>query len=374
MKPLEYSTKQAAWSTAHGTGLDLLPGVILHGVRYEQSMEIFENLQASSRLEADELDAYSRVVRDVTDSLGPAVISIGTSSGRGGGSGVILGSHEGTTTAVTNSHVVRGLRRAQTQGQGATKGDGLKATLVDGTTVDAEVLGDDPASDLGVVRFATPPEGNLTVAPLGEAQNLVVGQLVVAIGSPLGFQRTVTAGVVSALGRSIRSQGEGGRRGRLIENVIQTDAAINPGNSGGPLSDASGRVVGINTAIIGGAQGIGFAVPVSAAFRRVVFALVTEGRVRRAFLGVGVVTRAAQDGSGGAGAQVESVSPNSPAARAGLRPGDLIVGFGDDTIRSTDDLLNRLDGPAIGQDVTLRVMRGGRELALTTRPQEQPTE
>ena len=338
-------------------------------------MEIFENLQASSRLQADELDAYSRVVRDVTDSLGPAVISIGTSSGRGGGSGVILGSHEGTATAVTNSHVVRGLRRAEAQGRGSgSDGATLNATLVDGTTVDAEVLGDDPASDLGVVRFATPPEGNLTVAPLGEAQNLVVGQLVVAIGSPLGFQRTVTTGVVSALGRSIRSQGEGGRRGRLIENVIQTDAAINPGNSGGPLSDASGRVVGINTAIIGGAQGIGFAVPVSAAFRRVVFALVTEGRVRRAFLGVGVVTRAAQDGSGGAGAQVESVSPNSPAARAGLRSGDLIVGFGDNAIRSTDDLLNRLDGPAIGQDATLRIMRGGREITLTTRPQEQPTE
>ncbi len=334
-------------------------------------MEIFENLQASSRLEAGELDAYSRAVRDVTDGLGPAVISIGTSSGRGGGSGVILGSHEGTATAVTNSHVVRGLQRAE--GRGGTAGS-LEVTLVNGTTVDAEVLGDDPASDLGVVRFETPSEGGVTVAPLGEAQNLVVGQLVVAIGSPLGFQRTVTAGVVSALGRSIRSQGEGGRRGRLIENVIQTDAAINPGNSGGPLSDASGKVVGINTAIIGGAQGIGFAVPVSAAFRRVVFALVTEGRVRRAFLGVGVVTRAAQDGSGVAGAQVESVARNSPAERAGVRLGDLIVGFGDDPIRSTDDLLNRLDGPAIGRDVTLRIVRGGKELALTTRPREQPEE
>ena len=338
-------------------------------------MEIFENLQASSRLEAGELDAYSRTVRDVTDRLGPAVISIGTSSGRGGGSGVILGTHEGTATAVTNSHVVRGLRRAEAQGQGGRADEGgLQVTLVDGTTVDARVLGDDPASDLGVVRFDAPSEGSLTVAPLGEAQNLVVGQLVVAIGSPLGFQRTVTTGVVSALGRSIRSQGEGGRRGRLIENVIQTDAAINPGNSGGPLSDASGRAVGINTAIIGGAQGIGFAVPVSAAFRRVVFALVTEGRVRRAFLGVGVITRAAQDGSGVAGAQVDSVAQGSPAARAGLRPGDLIVGFGDDPVRSTDDLLNRLDGPAIGRDVTLRIMRGGRELALNTRPQEQPAE
>ncbi len=344
------------------------------GKRYERFMEIFENLQASSRLQADELDVYSRTVRDVTDRLGPAVISIGTASGRGGGSGVILGSHEGTATAVTNSHVVRGLQRAGSQGRGGGSPGNLKVTLVDGTTVDAEVLGDDPASDLGVVRFETPPEDGYTVAPLGEAQNLVVGQLVVAIGSPLGFQRTVTAGVVSALGRSIRSQGADGRAGRLIENVIQTDAAINPGNSGGPLSDASGRVVGINTAIIGGAQGIGFAVPVSAAFRRVVFALVTEGRVRRAFLGVGVVTRAAGDGSGGAGAQVESVAPNSPAERAGIRPKDLIVGFGDNPIRSTDDLLNRLDGPAINQDVTMKIMRGGRELSLKTRPREQPEE
>ncbi|MDQ4127331.1 MAG: trypsin-like peptidase domain-containing protein, partial [Actinomycetota bacterium] len=228
-------------------------------------MEIFENLSASSRLESDELDVYSRVVRDVTERLAPAVISVGASSGRGGGSGVILGTEAGTATAVTNSHVVRGLGR-----------EGLRVTLADGTQAGAVTLGDDPPSDLAVVRFT--PEREPTVAPLGEAQNLVVGQLVVAIGSPLGFQRTVTAGVVSALGRSLRGQG-----GRLIENVIQTDAAINPGNSGGPLADTSGRVVGINTAIIGGAQGIGFAVPVSAAFRRVVFALVTEGRVRRAF-------------------------------------------------------------------------------------------
>src|SRR5215217_5996763 len=277
-------------------------------------MEIFENLSASSRLERDELDAYSRAVREVTERLGPAVISLGTLSGRGGGSGVILGSDEQMATAVTNSHVVRGLTRA-----GGRLGGDLRVTLGDGTTVPAEVLGDDPPSDLAVVRFE--PEGEFAVAPLGEAQNLVVGQLVVAIGSPLGFQRTVTAGVVSALGRSIRSQD-----GRPIENVIQTDAAINPGNSGGPLSDTSGRVVGINTAIIGGAQGIGFAVPVSAAFRRVIFALVTEGRVRRAFLGVMVQSRQESDGAGG-GAQVESMAPNSPAERAGIRQGDLIVGF-----------------------------------------------
>src|SRR3712207_2589674 len=319
-------------------------------------MEIFENLSASSRLEPEELDAYSRAVREVTDSLGPAVISMGTRWGRGGGSGVILGSDGGAATAVTNSHVVRGL---------SPRGGGgrLRVTLADGATADAEVLGDDRSSDLAVVRFET--ERKPVVAPLGEAKNLVVGQLVVAIGSPLGFQRTVTAGVVSALGRSLPTQS-----GRVIENVIQTDAAINPGNSGGPLSDASSLVVGINTAIIGGAQGLGFAVPVSAAFRRVVFALVTEGRVRRAFLGVLVQSRQESDGAGG-GAQVESVSPNSPAERAGLRPGDVILGFDDRPVRSNGDLLNLLDGSAIGRDVPLRVLRGKNELTLTVRPREQ---
>ena len=318
-------------------------------------MEIFENLSASSRLEPGELDVYSRAVREVTERLGPAVISVRNSSGRGGGSGVILGSAEGTATAVTNSHVVRGLGR-----------EGLQVTLADNTQVDAEVLGDDPSSDLAVLRFS--PESKPTVAPLGETRNLVVGQLVVAIGSPLGFQRTVTTGVVSALGRSLRGQG-----GRLIENVIQTDAAINPGNSGGPLADVSGRVVGINTAIIGGAQGIGFAVPVSAAFRRVIFALVTEGRVRRAFLGVMAQNRQARSGSPG-GAQVESVSPNSPAEIAGVRAGDIIISFDDSPVRSMDDLLNLLDGQAIGRDAQLRVRRGRSEQTLQVRPREMPTE
>ena len=322
-------------------------------------MEIFENLSASSRLEPDELDAYSRAVREVTERLEPAVISIGVRSGRSGGSGVILGSDGHADIAVTNSHVVRGLRRV------GGSVSGLQVTLADGTTTSLEVLGDDPPSDLAVVRFE--PEGELAVAPLGEAQNLVVGQLVVAIGSPLGFQQTVTAGVVSALGRSLRSEG-----GRMIENVIQTDASINPGNSGGPLADTSGRVVGINTAIIGGAQGIGFAVPVSAAFRRVIFSLVTDGRVRRAFLGVMMASRTRWDDSSPGGAQVESVSPNGPADRAGVRSGDLIVGFGERPIRSTDDLLNLLDESAIGHDTDLRVLRGKREVTLQVRPQEQP--
>jgi S1-C subfamily serine protease len=258
---------------------------------------------------------------------------------------------------VTNSHVVRGIRRV------AREPDGIRALLSDGASVPVEVLGDDPPSDLAVIRFT--PDEEVPVAALGEAGNLVVGQLVVAIGNPLGFQRSVTAGVVSALGRSIR-----GESGRLIENVIQTDAAINPGNSGGPLADAAGRVVGINTAIIGGAQGIGFAVPVSATFRRVVFALVTEGRVRRAFLGVVVQSRPPRSGFEG-GAGVENVAPNSPAERAGVRRGDVIVAFRDQAVRSNDDLLNLLDESAIDQDTTLRVRRGDREMSLAVRPREQ---
>ena len=325
-------------------------------------MEIFENLSASSRLEEAELDAYSRAVRDVTERLEPAVISVGLPDGRGGGSGVILGLEGGSATAITNSHVVRGLRSRRAGNLG---GD-IQVTLSDGSSVSAEVLGDDPPSDLAVVRFDTEEEP--TVATLGDAGNLVVGQLVVAIGNPLGFQRSVTAGVVSALGRSIR-----GESGRLIENVIQTDAAINPGNSGGPLADASARVVGINTAIIGGAQGIGFAVPVSGAFRRVVFTLVTEGRVRRAYLGVVVESRQARgDFDGGAG--VRNIAPNSSAERAGVKPGDVIIGLKGEPVHSNDDLLNLLDASSIGKDATLRVLRGHRELSLTVRPREQPDE
>jgi len=320
-------------------------------------MEIFENLSASSRLQSPELDAFSRAVRDVTEKLEPAVISVGLPDGRGGGSGVILGTEGDSATAVTNSHVVRGLR--------SRRAGNIQVTLADGSSVPAEVLGDDPPSDLAVVRFATEEEP--TVATLGEAGDLVVGQLVVAIGNPLGFQRSVTTGVVSALGRSIR-----GESGRLIENVIQTDAAINPGNSGGPLADASARVVGINTAIIGGAQGIGFAVPVSGSFRRVVFTLVTEGRVKRAYLGVVVESRQARGAFEG-GAGVRNVAPNSPAERAGVKPGDVIVGLGEERVRSNDDLLNLLDGSAIGHDAPLRVLRGSRERTLTVRPREQPT-
>ena len=328
-------------------------------------MEIFENLSASSRQHGDELDAYSRAVRAVTEKLEPAVLSVGMPGGRGGGSGVVLGTDGGSATAVTNSHVVRGLQRARGRRGRRETSDGVEVTLSGGGSFPAEVLGDDPPSDLAVVRFT--PDEEPPVATLGDAGNLLVGQLVVAIGNPLGFQRSVTAGVVSALGRSIR-----GESGRPIENVIQTDAAINPGNSGGPLADASGRVVGINTAIIGGAQGIGFAIPVSGTFRRVVFNLVTEGRVRRAYLGVMVQSRPARARNGfEGGAGVESVAPNSPAERAGVRLQDVIVGFREEPVRSNDDLLSLLDESTIGQDAGLRVLRNGREQTLTVRPREQ---
>ncbi len=324
-------------------------------------MEIFENLSASSRVGPGELDPYSRTVREVARRLEPAVVALGVPGGRGAGSAVILGVEGGAATAVTNSHVVQGIRM-----RGRTRE--LSVIQSGGGTARAEVLGFDPPSDLAVVRFS--PDEEPVVAELGDAGNLVVGQLVVAIGSPLGFQSTVTAGVVSALGRSIRSQA-----GRLIENVIQTDAAINPGNSGGPLADAGGRVVGINTAIIGGAQGIGFAIPVSATFRRVVFSLVTEGRVRRAYLGVMVHSQPGREPeSAGGGARVERISPNSPAERAGLRPGDVIVGFEDRPVRNIDDLLSLLDGSVIGRDVRIRVLRRGKELSLSVRPREYQEE
>jgi serine protease Do len=338
-----------------------------HHSSHKERMGVIENLTASSRQEEAPLDTYSRTVREVTEKLEPAVISVGLPNGRGGGSGVIIGSDRESATAVTNSHVVRGLSRAGRRPGLGSRNEvfpGLEVALTGGASVAAEVLGDDPPSDLAVVRFT--PEEEPVVAELGEAGNLVVGQLVVAIGSPLGFQRSVTAGVVSALGRSLRGQG-----GRLIENVIQTDAAINPGNSGGPLADSAGRVVGINTAIIGGAQGIGFAVPVSAAFRRVIFALVTEGRVRRAYLGVMMQSRPLPGGREG-GAGVESVAPNSPAERAGVRPGDVIVGFDGKPVSGTDQLLSLLDGSAIGRDAELRVLRGSKQLRLRVRPQEHP--
>ena len=320
-------------------------------------MEIFENLSASSRLKSAELDAYSRAVRDVTETLEPAVISLGLQDGRGGGSGVVLGTDGTTATAVTNSHVVRGLGMA-----GGRRGDAgeMRVTFSDGTSVPAEVLGDDPPSDLGVVRFT--PEEEATVAALGEAENLVVGQLVVAIGSPLGFQSTVTAGVVSALGRSIR-----GQEGRPIENVIQTDAAINPGNSGGPLINMRGEVVGINSQIYsrsGGFMGISFAIPIDEAIRVAEQLRGPTGRVSRGRIGVQIdqVTKDVAESIGlgrPQGALVRSVESGSPADKAGIEAGDIITKFEGKTIDRATDLPRMVGNTKPGSRATMTVFRRG---------------
>lgn len=222
----------------------------------------------------------------------------------------------------------------------------------------AELVGDDASSDLAVLRFAPDDDVGVRVAELGESEGLSVGQLVVAIGSPMGFRGSVTSGIVSALGRSLR-----GRDGRVIENVIQTDAAINPGNSGGPLVDSAGRVVGIDTAIIGGANGLGFAIPVSAAFRRIVFSLLTDGFVTRAYLGLRLATSPRHPG-----AVVERVEPGSPAERSGLSPGDVITSFGGDAVRSSDDLLGLLDANVIGVDLPVEILRRSDPRKLYIRP------
>jgi S1-C subfamily serine protease len=244
--------------------------------------------------------------------------------------------------AVTNSHVIHGASR-------------LEATLTDGRTLGAMLVGDDPSTDLALIRIH---DTGLPTATLGQSATLRVGQLVVAIGNPYGFQSTVSTGVVSALGRSFRST-----TGRLIDGVIQTDAALNPGNSGGPLVDSEGRVVGINTAVIAMAQGLSFAVPIDTA-KWVVAELLVGGRVRRAWLGIGVETRpldrrlARTLGLPSAHAvEIVSVEPESPAARAGLREGDSIVAIGGRPVAAVDDVHRTLAGAAIGVETSVVVVR-----------------
>jgi S1-C subfamily serine protease len=235
-------------------------------------------------------------------------------------------------------------------------------TLADGSTVPGQVVGEDPSTDLAVVRIDAP---SLNATPLGDSAKLRVGQLVVAIGNPLGFQTTVTAGVVSALGRSLRSQS-----GRMIENVIQTDAALNPGNSGGPLVDSSGRAVGINTAIIWGAQGICFAIP-SNTVRWVTGMLIKDGVIRRAFLGIGAEVRPlpSSNGSRNGRSQTTAVAvlevvEDGPAARAGVRAGDILVGIEDTAVTNTDDLYRLLNRYSAGATVRLSLLRDGHSLSL----------
>jgi S1-C subfamily serine protease len=250
---------------------------------------------------------------------------------------------------LTNSHVVHSAQR-------------LEVTLADGRALPAQPVGEDPATDLAVIRINA---AGLPTAQLGDSDRLRVGQLVIAIGNPLGFQATVTAGVVSALSRSLRSQS-----GQLIENIIQTDAPINPGNSGGPLVDSRGRVVGINTAIIQGAQGIGFAVPVNTA-RWVAGLLIKDGRVRRSFLGITsevtpVHVRVAREHGlrEAKGVGVIQVMRGSPAELAGIQVGDIIIGLNGTPVTSLDDIPRFLSRAAIGATMEVTVLRRNQRLDL----------
>jgi S1-C subfamily serine protease len=273
---------------------------------------------------------------------------------RGGGSGFIF-TPDGLI--LTNSHVVHDAKR-------------IEVTMSDGRRMPATAIGDDPASDLAVIRIEKPrvEEPGLTAAALGDSQQLRVGQVVIAIGAPYGFQSTVTAGVVSALGRSLRSYS-----GRLIDDVIQTDAALNPGNSGGALADSAGRVVGINTALAG--TGLGLAVPVNATTERIIGALVRDGRVRRAHLGVAGTSRPIPARWGDEighhkGLEVVEVVKGSPAESAGLRPRDIIIEVDGRPIESPRDLQRLMvDGP-IERFLVIRVLRAGSSYVVTAIPDE----
>jgi S1-C subfamily serine protease len=311
----------------------------------------------SASSDAALLDAYSQTVSALTERVGPAVVRVdtrqaGAKGERGGtGSGVII-SPDGLI--LTNSHVVHGSRE-------------IRLADAEGRTTDARLLGEDPDTDLALLRANAARD--LPSAALGDSKALRKGQLVVAIGNPLGFESTVTAGVISALGRSIRAY-----NGRLIEDVIQTDAALNPGNSGGPLVAAPGAVVGINTAVIMGAQGICFAVASNTA-SFVLSELIRHGRVRRAYVGLTAQTApiprrfALASGIANAtGAMITSVEPDGPAHRAGLIRQDIIVGLDGVAITGVDDLIRLLVGERIGGKVALDYLRGSRLVRVELAP------
>jgi S1-C subfamily serine protease len=305
------------------------------------------------------LDAYSRAVIDVVERVGPAVVRLDVTSdqerrGGGTGSGVIV-APDGLV--LTNSHVVGSATR-------------VSATTVEGRSLTARVVGDDPDTDLALVRVDAPV--TLPAAPLGNSKLLKRGQLVIAIGNPLGFESTVTTGVVSALGRSLRA-----RSGRLIDDVIQTDAALNPGNSGGPLVSSHGEVVGINTAVIMGAQGICFAVASNTA-SFVLGELVRHGRVRRAYIGIAAqqfaLSRRRRHAAGltqESAVMVASVEPESPATRADLNAGDVILALDGVAITGADDLIRVLAGDKIGRTIELEVLHNGSRRVLSLVPQER---
>jgi S1-C subfamily serine protease len=311
-------------------------------------------------LEHDEdeaLDAYSAAVSTAAARLIPSVASLRVdrrSGGWGGGTGSgVAFTPDGFL--VTNAHVVAGAERGT-------------ATFVDRDEIPFEVVGRDPLSDLAVVRAVA---GELPAAPFGDASRLRVGQLVVAVGNPLGFAGTVTAGVVSALGRSLAARD--GQASRLVENVIQTAAALNPGNSGGALADIRGRVVGINTAVAG--VGLGLAVPIDAATRLILAALMREGRVRRAYLGIVGGTRRlapalAERVSRRTGLEVVQLLDGSPAAAAGVRAGDVLVAIADRPITGVADLQRTLVGDLVGRPVEITIERDGALRSFTLTPAE----
>ena len=312
------------------------------------------------------LDAYSSVVTSVADLLIPSVASLkvmhrvpGGRRAEGAGSAVVV-TPDGFL--LTSAHVV----------DGSTGG---VASFANGIELDFHVVGADRLSDLAVIRVAS---SDLPPAALGDADSLRVGQLVVAVGTPLGFSGSVTAGVVSALGRSFATQAGG--HVRLVENVIQTDAALHPGNSGGALSDNSGRVVGINTAVVGPGigQGLGLAVPINAATRRIVGVLMTEGRVRRAFVGIAggprpLPPRAARALGRDRGIEVVQIVEGSPAARSGIRREDIIVEVGGTPVEDGGDLQRLMTGEVIGRRVPVVVIRDGAVMELVIEPTELRT-